>query len=313
MSGMILTITPNALLDYILHSPAPPAQGAHRLSALPWMVGGKGINVARMLKTLGVPGLALTFAGGPNGEKIRRGLADEGIAFRCVPTAHETRVGVNLVVETPPSQMWWIEEGFELGEPEVLEFLQLTRAFLPKTRFLVMSGTVPGRGNRDFYRRIIDEAKAFVPEIYLDARGACLTEALKSGSFFLKQNRDEARETFGLDPFIPAESEILFGRLREAGVWGAFITDGPRPTLLWEPGKKTVLEPPRLAEVSAVGSGDAAMAGFVFGRRSGLDLIDSAKWALAAGSADAAHPGPCQAAFPEIERLFKASFPEKDR
>lgn len=308
---MILTITPNPLLDYIIHSPVPPSQGAHRTRFIDWTVGGKGINVARMLKTLGRPALAMGFAGGPNGEKIRRRLKDQGISALFIPTEAETRVGINMVVESPPDQTWWIEDGEELQETEITEFLETLEQHLPRTKYVALSGTIPGKNNRDFYRRVIERCRPYRCEIFLDARGEPLQAALAVGGFFLKHNRDEARETFGIDPFDEAGSAGFFECLTAAGVQGALITDGPRTALAWDPPHIWKLRPPMVREVSAVGSGDAAMAGLLWAHANGLGRFEAARWAMAAGAADALHPGPCEAGFHEIEeKISEVPFPD---
>ncbi len=305
---MILTVTPNPLLDYIIHSPVAPLQGAHRTRFLDWTVGGKGINVARMLKTLGRPALAFGFAGGANGDKIRGRLKDQGIPAVLIPTEAETRVGINMVIEQPPAQTWWIEDGEELAESEILHFTEELDRHLPRTKYVAMSGTIPGRRNLDFYRRIIEHCKSYSCELFLDARGEALRSALGVGGFFLKHNRDEARETFGMDPFDETQTAGFFAHLASSRVWGALITDGPRESLAWEPPNVWRLRPPRVTEVSAVGSGDAAMAGLLYARANGLGWLEASRWAMAAGAADAMHPAPCDASFHEIEaRLGEAT------
>ena len=298
---MILTVTPNPLLDYIIHSPTAPSQGGHRTRFIDWTVGGKGINVARMLKTLGRPALAFGFAGGANGDKIRTRLKDQGIPAVLIPTEAETRVGINMVIEQPPAQTWWIEDGEELSETEITHFTEELDRHLPRTKYIALSGTIPGRSNQDFYRRIIEHCKPYSCELFLDARGEALQSALRVGGFFLKHNRDEARETFGMDPFDEAQIPGFFARLASARVWGALITDGPGEALAWEPPNVWRLKPPRVKEVSAVGSGDAAMAGLLFARANGLSWLEASRWAMAAGAADATHPAPCDAEFHEVE------------
>jgi 1-phosphofructokinase family hexose kinase len=300
---MILTVTPNPLLDYILHESIPPAPGGHRCRHLDWTVGGKGINVARMLKTLGRPALAFGFAGGANGERIRQRLRAQGISSCLIETEAETRTGINLVIDEPPHQNWWIEDGEELHEAEVATLVREIGTDLPRARFLAMSGTIPGRSHRDLYRRILDQCASWPGESYLDARGEPLQEALRAGGFFLKHNRDETCETFDLDPADPAQLPQLLEVLARHRVWGALITDGPRPALLWDGKTLEVLHPPVIREVSAVGSGDAALAGLLYARAEGLSLREAARWALAAGAADACHPGPCMASGTEVHHL----------
>lgn len=298
---MILTVTPNPLLDYVLHSKGVPEPGGMRIDNIPSTVGGKGINVARMLKTLGRPALALSFAGGENGNKIRAGLKAQGIASELIPTIAETRVGINLVVESPTYHTWWIENGAELRRTEIDQMVERVRELLVETSFIAISGTIPGRLNDDLYWKILDVCKGFKGEIYLDARGEPLRRACQAGGFFLKHNRDEALETFSLDPFKIDEQQLFFAELTRKKIWGAMVTDGKNNVLVWDGEQIVEMSPAPSREVSAVGCGDATLAGFLYGRANGFSIIESARWGLAAGSADSESAGPCEAEFELIE------------
>jgi len=302
---MIITITPNPLLDFIIHNANKPESGAHRQQYIPCTVGGKGINVARMLKTFGRPALAITFAGGPNGQKIKSILKDQGIIARFIQTNAETRMGINFVVSAPPSQSWWIEDGNEISESEITDMLNTFAENLPKASYIVLSGTIPGKRNHDLYKRVLEKCIGFSAEIIIDARGEPLRKALEIGGFFLKQNRDETLETFGLDPFNPCEWPDLEKQFLLRRLSGAFITNGREKAVLWISQRKIFFVPPPILEVSAVGSGDAASAGFVYARSQGMDLIEAGRWAIASGTADALHPGPCEAGFDEIVSFLR--------
>ncbi len=301
---MILTITPNPLLDYVIHCPQPPLPGAHRVKTLNTTVGGKGINVARMLKTLGKPALALGFCGGTSGEKVKAILADQGIIGRFVQTDAETRTGINLVIENPHSQTWWIEDGEDLKNDEVYAFFDLLKDYLPKARFLALSGTIPGNSHRDFYKRILEFCKGVNCETYLDAHGEPLIHAMEVGGFFLKHNRDESISSLGLDPFNENERRKWLAKLEQKKLTGAMVTDGPGKVLLWGDEGVSLLSPPEVREVSSIGSGDASLAGFIFARCEGKSVLEAARWAISAGSADATRPGPCEAEYKEVEKYL---------
>lgn len=294
---MIVTITPNPLLDYVLHSTSIPDPGGKRVAEIPFTVGGKGINVARMLKTLGRPALALTFAGGANGNKIIEKLKQQGISFEIIKTETETRAGINLVVETPLYHTWWIENGNELKSSEIHAMIEKTGQLLENPGFLIMSGTIPGRLNNDFYQKLLLSLKAFKGEIFLDAREEPLKKALNVGGFFLKHNRDEARQTFGLDPYDRKQLAKLLDVFRQKRLLGAMFTDGKNEAILWDGYKIEMFYPAPAAEVSAVGCGDATLAGLIYARSLGKNLKEAAIWGLAAGAADCEMPGPCEASY----------------
>ena len=69
---MIITVTLNAAIDKSLSVPNFRLGRRHRTVDQTTMPGGKGVNVARTLKTLGQPVIATGFAGGPTGYPGRR-------------------------------------------------------------------------------------------------------------------------------------------------------------------------------------------------------------------------------------------------
>src|SRR5260221_14589613 len=74
---MIVTVTLNAAIDRTLTVPNFQRGRRHRASAGVSMAGGKGINVARTLKALGVPVVATGLVGGTTGTRIVEELTTE--------------------------------------------------------------------------------------------------------------------------------------------------------------------------------------------------------------------------------------------
>ena len=71
---MIVTVTLNAAIDRTLTVPNFQRGQRHRASAGVMLAGGKGINVARALKALGVPVVATGLVGGATGSRIIEAL-----------------------------------------------------------------------------------------------------------------------------------------------------------------------------------------------------------------------------------------------
>jgi tagatose 6-phosphate kinase len=65
----------------------------HSLTRSP---GGKGINVARALTTLGVEHHLVCILGGPTGQTIRAGMVDEGITATVVDGNEATRLTMSV-------------------------------------------------------------------------------------------------------------------------------------------------------------------------------------------------------------------------
>ena len=61
---MILTVTVNPALDKNYSIPGFALTGIHRVESMSIVPAGKGLNVSRVLKTLGVPTVATGILGG---------------------------------------------------------------------------------------------------------------------------------------------------------------------------------------------------------------------------------------------------------
>src|SRR5919202_5349210 len=94
---MIVTVTLNAAVDRTLTVPNFQLGQRHRASAALTLAGGKGINVARALKTLGVPVVATGLAGGETGTWIVRELTGEAILNDFVPIEGQSRTSTAVV------------------------------------------------------------------------------------------------------------------------------------------------------------------------------------------------------------------------
>src|ERR687886_2976695 len=100
---MIVTVTLNAALDRTLTVPNFQRGQRHRASGGLTLAGGKGINIARALKQLGVPVVATGLAGGRTGTRIVEELTGEAILNDFVRIVDESRTSTAVVDPTVPS------------------------------------------------------------------------------------------------------------------------------------------------------------------------------------------------------------------
>lgn len=102
---------------------------------------GKGVNVARVLTTLGAKARVLTVAGGRRGELFRRALRADDVGARIVPVRGETRLCQTLVGGGGVTEV--VEESVALRPSEVKAVFAAFAAELQRAEMLVLSGTVP--------------------------------------------------------------------------------------------------------------------------------------------------------------------------
>ena len=92
---MIYTVTLNPALDYDMYLDSDLKIGELNLTrAAGLRSGGKGINVSKMMKTLGIQNTALGFSAGFAGEFILNDLRNDGVTVDFIEVEGNTRINV---------------------------------------------------------------------------------------------------------------------------------------------------------------------------------------------------------------------------
>ena len=161
---MIVTVTLNAAIDRTLTVPNFQRGHRHRASSGLTQAGGKGINVARALKTLGVPVVATGLAGGRNGTRIVDELTGEAILNDFVRIEGESRTST-AVVDPADGTYTEINEWGPAVRPEELDFLLEKLRYLTQgAKSVVFAGSLPRDVANDFYGEAIrDLARRHIP------------------------------------------------------------------------------------------------------------------------------------------------------
>lgn len=277
----IFTLTGNLLAERTVEYRAWAPGGTHRAHAESFQVGGKGINVSKMLTRLGLPNTTLCFAGGKSGEQCLEWLAERGFVVRSFTTSQPTRQG--LVVRSPTQPETTFLGPDVAPDPEALircaEFLDAQ----PSAQVLALCGSFPG-WNGGTFAPLRDALARWLSRGFLvaDTYGPPLLWLSDQPVELLKVNASELR-TIGIEPGQP----ISLAALRYV------VTDGPRPIRFREGlGSESTIAPPSIKEVSPTGSGDVMLACLldaIFRQRK--SLRDAVHFAVPYAAANASHPG----------------------
>jgi fructose-1-phosphate kinase PfkB-like protein len=98
---MIITLTGNLLAERTFEFASWQPGRTQRATAESFQVGGKGINVSRMLTRLGARTVAACFAGGATGDECLQWLCARGLPHHAFRTATPTRTGTVVRVTAP--------------------------------------------------------------------------------------------------------------------------------------------------------------------------------------------------------------------
>ena len=289
---MIITVTLNAAIDKTLSVPNFRLGRRHRTVEQATMAGGKGVNVARTLKSLNQPVIATGFAGGPTGTRIVEQLTDEAILNDFVRIREESRTNTAVLDPTSGEQTEINERGPAVTAQE-LEIFRDKLVYLARgAEIVVMAGSLPRGVDADYYAELIRELRKLDVITIVDTDGEPLRHAVRAEPTVISPNVNEAEELVGHE--FNDEGDMIHGvrQMGELGSREAIMTapDGCFACLRTSEGP-TAGEPlllraridPREA-VATVGSGDAFLAGYVAARYGGSSAEDCLRFGVACGA-----------------------------
>ncbi len=293
----LFTLTGNLLAERTLGFTSWLPGRTQRATVETFQVGGKGINVAKMLGRLGPPATALCFAGGTIGQECEAWLRARGFTYRAFVTTAPTRSGTVVRGGDQPETTF-------LG-PDALPdaaAVQACAEFLdaqPAGGVLALCGSLPGWAGPDF-NPLRDALLRWLRRgaLVADTYGPPLAWCVQQPLALVKIN---AQEFQGLDPSLTAVSaETLRAATARWPVRRWIVTQGAGPVWLQDEGGEPVsLSPPPVQEVSATGSGDVLLAGVLHAwLRRRMSLREAVAFALPLAAANAAHPGVADFALP---------------
>jgi 1-phosphofructokinase family hexose kinase len=291
---LIVTVTLNAAIDRTLTVPNFQRGQRHRASAGVTLAGGKGINVARALKALGVPVVATGLVGGATGTRIVEELTAEAILNDFVRIEGESRTST-AVVDPTGETYTEINEWGPAVSPDELETLQGKLRYLTQgAELVVFAGSLPRAAGEDFYAEAVRElARRQVP-VVLDTEGEPLRLGVDAEPFLVSPNQSEAEALVGQEFHDDEDFRLALDRIAEMGARNVLITteDGCVALLREErEAHRYRAVAPRLDPVSTVGSGDALLGAFLAARHVGRSHEEALRAAVATGAASTLEVG----------------------
>lgn len=270
----MLVVCPNLALDRTLVLDRLDRGGVSRARSVTSVAGGKGVNAARVGMALGASPRLVGFAGGANGEVLKRRLELDEIPCELVPTAGETRLTVALL-EADGVVSLVNEPGPEVTAAECRCLVEAALAAVRPGEPVLLTGSLPPGAPPALYAELVEVLSTH--EVVVDAGGRALAASLAAGPYLVKPNREEAAAWGDR----PAEALVA------AGARNALVTDGPRETVLAGDGETLRLVPPGIDVVNTLGCGDALAGALLAARERGEPLREALLFGVAAAADNA--------------------------
>lgn len=285
MFDHIITLSLNPAIDATLWVEGIQTGADNAVLSEKYESAGKAMNVSRALRIYGVESLALVLAGAHNRERYEEPLKREGIRYTILPVPGYTRENI-AIVEESRTVTRFLREGFTVPYEAVEELLLLLGREVRERTLVVISGTLPAGISDQILLDICLAIRERGGLVALDTSARFTLEEIgRFTPWLIKPNRKELEEMARRE--LPGTPEIVdFCReLTGRGVCHCLVS-------MWDSGilyagAEGVYQVmvPNVSVVSAVGSGDYCLAGFVLGQATKKSLVQSLKTAASFGTA----------------------------
>lgn len=282
---MITTVTLNVAIDksYVIDVlKKGEVMRVHECTKTP---GGKGLNVARVIKLCGEDVLATGIVGGHSGAYVEDLLKEQNIAYDFARTASETRTCINIL-DSEGNSTEFLELGDPVTQTELENFLVKFADMITESEVITISGSVPKGINIDIYAKLVAMVKEQGKLVILDTSGDLLKEGINACPTMIKPNRDELKALLNMS--LDNWDELVDGarKLQSRGIEFVVVSLGTEGALVVTKDRIYHGKPPRIQPVNTVGSGDSMVAAFAVGLARKYHVEEMLRYAIAVSAAN---------------------------
>ena len=299
---MIHTVTVNPALDLTYRVDEIVFDDTVRADEVLRAPGGKGINVSRVAARLGHATVAMGFVGGMTGEELRERLEAESVRTWFTHADGSTRTNA-IIQDANGHQIRVSGPGTRVGVDDVEQLVESLFDLRAPDVLALCGSLLPGIPT-DFYAQVARRAHAEGIRVAIDADGDELASAIDAGAYLIKPNRYELERLTGQPVGTREDAVEASLPLLDRGVTTVITSLGAQGAVLVTGECALHAYAPHVEVDSAVGAGDAMLAGALVAAVDGEPWETVLRLGVACGTATALTPGTLLCDRGQIEALL---------
>lgn len=266
---------------------------------------GKGINVAKVVRTLGedvyVTGLMAEY----DLQRTIQYLDYHQIKHRFFVIPGSMRINTTIIEQNTGYVSHISSTGTSVPLRMQHEFLSSISSMPASGDLWCLSGSVIKGFDENIYATMLKYCTDAGSETLLDTRGNSLKTGIRAKPFMIKPNLSELEDFFG-EPIQGVHHIALKGkRFVDMGIPFVFISLGADGLIAIHDNDCLLCSVPQVTAIDTVGCGDALVAGILVGRKRKFSFSELCRMAVACGASKAMHEGPGTITRDEVWQLME--------
>lgn len=262
---MIITITCNPAIDKTVYE-----------NKTVFDVGGKGINVSKVLDKLGTKSIATGFIGKDNKDLIINDLNSLNIENHFIEVNGKVRTNTKLIKNNNLIEQ--NEDGPTITSNDINNLFDYLKNF--NNEIVVISGSAPSSADKNIYKDMVTLLKKNNNYVILDSSKQIFKNAIEAKPDVIKPNKEEICKYFEVE----YDEQLIIDKCKNLGIDLICLSLGSEGAIFIAD-KVYKCEPLKINCSSTVGAGDAMVAALAHAKANNLDIKDTIKLAMAAASA----------------------------
>ena len=302
---MIITITMSPTVDKSVTVGKLIPEKKMRCENLVTEAGGGGINVSKAIKKLGGESLAIFPSGLCNGKWLEENLSEQGINFKSIAVAKETRSNFTVTETDSNGQYRFVMPGPSLSKQEIKIITETILSLITTPAIIVASGSLPTGVPDDFFAGLASAARNTGSKFIIDTSGKPLQLAAQEGVYLLKPNLGELSSLAGVEHLKPAEVEDAARAIIQKGHCEIVVVSmGALGAMLVTQEICEMVAAPVVEKLSTIGAGDSMVAGIIWILEQKKSLSEMVRFGVACGTAATMNAGSQLFDVADVHKLY---------
>lgn len=283
MHRNVISITLNPSIDVTLWTDSLHPDKANRVINEAHEVGGKGINVSRVMHSFGQETVCLTVAGEDNCREFAGYLEQESLRYEFIKVKGSVRE--NLTLRSDGQTIKVNRKGPALSAMLISALMAMIRNWVRPGDVVVFAGSLPENVSVEDYMELILAVKKVGVLIAIDSDLLTLDHYRRIAPWLIKPNIHELRQIVtpvgnSIDDIVHAARTVC-----ETGVENVLVSLGGNGMVFVSAADICRAVVPKVDVKSTVGAGDSSLAGFIVSYIRDNTLEDCVRMAAACGTA----------------------------